>query len=104
MIKKNSPNAGYETEDTIRVVSDSHVWGSGELNAAVFTIQTGVTLTGDEISKLEMQDEAPTNIAAISNLPTFRSFVTKRDNLKSLHRRKYQYDSGIKLKANAQER
>ena len=104
-IKRNAPNAGYETDDTIRVLPDSHQFGSAELNSANFTIETGLTLTDDEIAKLEMQDEAPTNFSAIAQLPTFRSLATKSENMKTLHRRKYQNSGNtLVLKPNAQER
>ena len=102
ILKKNKPHVGYETEDIVVVVSDAHVWASGELNASEFTIQTGVTITDSEASKLEMLDQSPTNSQAISKLPAFRSIISGAEGLRVLRRRKYQWISGaLKLKDNA---
>ena len=93
----------YEVGDFVAIVPDDHVFDGGDLHNGRGEESLGV-LSNDEHLKLMMSDEAPTNFSAISELPTFRSIMTKSENMKSLHRRKYTYNSGVKLKGNAQDR
>lgn len=104
IIKRNSPNAGYETEDIIAIVPDDHVFGLSELNTDNFTIVTGVTLTEADEAKLIMTDERPDNYAATIKLSAFKSRTTKQENFKLIHRRKYHYiNNKVTLKSNAQQ-
>ena len=101
-VKRLTPSS-YEVGDFVAIVADDHMFDGKDLQNGRAEELLG-TLTDAEKGKLLMSDEAPTNFSAISKLPTFRSLSTKSDQMKQLHRRKYHFDSGVKLKANAQER
>ena len=100
---KRLTSSSYEIGDYVAIVPDDHGFDGKDLQNGRAEEALGA-ISDDERSKLMMTDEAPANFSAISQLPTFRSKSSGRDNLTPLHRRKYQFDGGVKLKANAQER
>ena len=61
---------GYDVNDTVRAVGDNHVWGSEELDTSKWTIITGLDLTQDDITKLEMTGE---RYAELEGLPSDHS-------------------------------
>ena len=94
--------SSYEIGDFVAIVDDSHVFDGQDLqNGRAEEILP--VLTEAEISKLIMGDEQ-INLGVGRLLPGFRSLSTATGNLKQLHRRKYHYNNGVMLKANAQER
>jgi len=100
-VKRLTPST-YETGDYIIVVEDDYVFGGSDLSGGRAEEPLG-SMTQDEIAKLTMQDEGVADFS-VNALATFRSLSSGARNMKVLHRRKYQFDVGIKVKPNAQER
>jgi len=96
--------SSYEINDIVSLVEDSHVFGDKDIKPGKREVVSLGTLTDAEKSKLLMVDARPDNYAAISQISTFRSLATKTAALKRLHRRKYNFNNGVALKANAQVR
>ena len=95
--------SSYEVNDIIIIMEDDHIFSVRDLLNGRAEIILG-NISNADYQKLLMEDSGITTASTISKLPTFRSLSTKRENLKELHRRKYYFDEGVKLKANAQER
>jgi len=93
--------SSYEIDDFIAIVADDHIFGGKDLANGRGEEALG-NITDDDQRKLLMPDEQINNFSAIGKLPQFRSKVTKQENLKTLHRRKYKFDGAVKLKDNAQ--
>ena len=104
LLIKNVPTSYEQGDVVIHYPEGTDYTGTEESNPAKFTIVENVTLTESERLKLLMVDSVMADYSAF-NLPTFRSLSTKQDNIKSLHRRKYQYvNEDVKLKSNAQDK
>jgi len=101
-VKRLTPSS-YEIGDFVAIVSDDHVFAGKDLTNGRGEESLG-DLTDEEIGKLIMEDEQINQYSAISQIPTFRSLSTKQANMKMLRRRKYHFDNGVKLKANAQKK
>ena len=93
----------YETGDILQIFPDDYIFAGKDLANGRVEVVLG-NLTDAEISKLEMSDDGLVTYSAINQLPTFRSKMSGSAGLRILRRRKYQFDNGVKLKANAQER
>lgn len=104
IIKRNVPKAGYEQFDSITTVPDEHVFSEVE-QGTDYIIETGITMTNEDVRLLLMPDEGISNRVAFSGIPTFRNLAVSNGNTKILHRRKYQ-NSGNTLvsKQNAQDK
>lgn len=100
---KRLTESSYEIGDFVVIVADDHVFAGKDLTNGRVEEALG-DLSDSEVNLLTMSDEGINSFSAIGQLPTFRSLATKRQNLKTLHRRKYHFDGGVKLKVNAQER
>lgn len=96
--------SSYEVGDIVALVEDDHVFGGKDIVAGQREAVDIGNLSESDKSKLLMADKGTVNISAVSKLPTFQNIATSRDALKILHRRKYHFDGGVKLKVNAQER
>ena len=91
LLLKNSPNAGYETNDVVVAMPDDHIWGTGELQSSVFTIVTGVTIDDETKDKLLVSDEQIQVAKAAMKIPALRKKMINRDNMKLSKRRRYRY-------------
>ena len=99
-VKRLTPSS-YETGDFITTVPDDHVFAGKDLQNG-----RGEELLGDlsetENEKLLMEDEQISQRSGAGQLAGFRSLMTGGRNLKVLHRRKYNFADGVKIKPNAQ--
>lgn len=93
----------YETGDIIQIFPDDYVFDGKDLSNGRGVVDLG-NLTEEEIDLLDMRDEGPYNASAMSLLPAFRVILSKTGSMKTLHRRKYHFDNGVKLKSSAQSR
>lgn len=85
----------YDTDDVVVIMLDGHQWGTEELNPAKFRTVSAV-LTERDISLLKTMDTGFKNISAISQLPTFRHSLFKKENIgPNGARRRYKYDNGV---------
>jgi len=98
LLLKNSPNAGYETSDVVAIVSDSHEWGSGELDANVFTIVKNVSLSETEKQLLLMLDKQIEIPKSALKVPALRKALVNRGNMKYKGRRRYNYITQMERK------
>jgi len=98
-VKRLTPST-YETGDFITIVDDDYVFAGNDLDNGRAEEFLGVLSDSDKAKLLMMDKQAINN--AVSKLGTFRSLSTRQKNLKKLRRRKYNFDGGARLKANAQ--
>jgi len=98
LLLKNSPNAGYTTNDVVYIAPDDHEWGRGELDTDVFTIVKNVELTEDEINRLKMVDFQMVFPKTALKMLNQRSRLVRLDNIEHVRRRRYYYDDGLKRK------
>ena len=98
---KSASNSQYETGDVVECREEGKGYSQHEID--IFDIEAGLTLSDSDKQKLMIVDERPDNYSAIAQIPTFRSLLTKQENMKQLHRRKYQNSGNtVFLKPNAQ--
>lgn len=95
---RRTSNSSYESGDVIAFVEDDHVFSPKDLPAGQREAVNVGNLTDEERSLLEMSDERFVNIAAMRQIPIFRTYLFKRERVKAVRRRKYKLDSNNKPK------
>lgn len=98
LLIKNSPNAGYVTNDVVYIAPDNHSWGSGELDTNVFTIVKNVAITQYEKELLLMLDEQVIIPKSALKVHALRKAMINRENMKYQSRRRYKYTNQMERK------
>jgi hypothetical protein len=86
----------YESGDFVSIMDDSHIFGGMDLQNGRIEISL-IGLSQSDTNKLLLPD-SKIKVSSFMQLPQFRSESTSNRNLKQVKRRKYYFDSGVKLK------